>query len=189
MGRRLSAVLLAVLLAFATTSCGDDSQDAASDDGGATQSDTGGTGGTGDAEDTEDSEEPADTDDSAADKRAERRDERREQRQEQREERQEQREEKSDQDDDSAMPDDLPSADPSDPDDLPIDADVVMQTCEDVDPSDTWPSADDVYFDTSGGGGVVATGEVEVKGGDTIRFACDVAGSEQNPHVMAYNPI
>lgn len=187
MGRRLSAVLLAALLAFATLSCGGDSDDSSSD-GATSQSDSGGTGDTQDADGNDDANGNDDADD-RAERRQERREERRDKREERREDRHEQREDKPDGDDKSALPDDLPSEDSADTDDLPIGVDAVMQACEDVDPADTWPSEDDVYFDTSGGSNVVATAEVETKGGKTVKIACDIAGSEQNPQVMAYSPL
>ena len=65
---------------------------------------------------------------------------------------------------------------------------MVLDTCEDVDPKDTWPAPGSVSFDDEGRS-VVATADVKMKGGQTVTIVCAIAGSENNPQVKAYNPI
>lgn len=182
MRRRLPAVFLAALLTFAVSGCGDDSDDSGepANDESTSQSD----GATADdsTDDTTDETEPTESDDSSTDGSDDADD---------------QGDDKNDRDDDGesdggdengAIPDDLESGDPDDPDDLPIASKVVLDTCEDVDPKDTWPAPGEVTFDGEDRS-VVATADVKMKGGQTVTIVCAIAGSDNNPQVKAYNPI
>lgn len=162
MGRQLPAAMLVTLLALSSAACGGDSDD------GVPAEET-----TSQADDTTTDDQGAEQSNAGSDDQSD------------------------DQESDKpgkhagghehgALPNDLPSPKSADPDDLPIDADVVMRTCEDIEPKDTWPSIDDVYLDP-GAHNVVATADVDVKG-QTVKMVCDVAGSANNPQVMAYNP-
>lgn len=185
MRRRLPAVFLAALLTFAVSGCGDDSDDAGepADGESTSQSDGAATDDSTDdsTDDTAEESEPTDSDDAddSGDARGD---------------------DTSDKDDDGesdggddngAIPDDLDSDDGDDGDDpneLSISAKVVLDTCEDVDPKDTWPAPGSVSFDDEGRS-VVATADVKMKGGQTVTIVCAIAGSENNPQVKAYNPI
>lgn len=183
MRRRLPAVFLAALLTFAVSACGDDADDSdpSADDTTTSQTD-----------DTTEDADPAETDDPAddpetdTDDRDDNRD--RDGRKDDRNDRDGADEDDSEGDDNGAIPDDLESDDPDDPDELPIDAQVVYDTCDDVDPRDDWPAIGSVTFD-GGQRNVVATADVKVKGGQTLTIVCDILGPENNPQVMAYNQL
>lgn len=184
MRRRLPAVFLAALLTFAVSGCGDDSDDAgepadgestSQSDGATTDDSTDDTAEESGPTDSDDADDADDSDDARGDDTSDKDDDG----------------ESDGGDDNGAIPDDLDSDDGDDGDDpneLSISAKVVLDTCEDVDPKDTWPAPGSVSFDDEGRS-VVATADVKMKGGQTVTIVCAIAGSENNPQVKAYNPI
>ena len=192
MRRRLPAVLIAALLTFAVSACGDDSDDSdqASNDETTSQSDEPTSDDTGTPEGDDDGESPDDDNGNDDNGKKDDRDDKSDRDDRNDDDRDGDKDDKGEKDDDDngAIPDDLESGEPDDPDDLPIDAAAVYDTCESVDKADTWPAIDSVSFD-GGQSNVVATAEVKVKGGKTVKIVCDIAGPENNPQVMAYNPI
>ena len=184
MRRRLPAVFLAALLTFAVSGCGDESDDSDEPTNDDTTSQTEEQ--TDDAEPTEtdDTSEPPETDDATddGDDKGDSDDDKNKNKNNNG------NDDEDDGDDNGAVPDDLPSDNAADPDDLPIDAEVVIKTCEGVNPKDTWPSVDEVYFE-SDRQSVVATADVKVQGAKTAKTVCAVAGAQNNPQVMAYNAV
>ena len=178
MGRRLSAVICAAVLALAVAGCGDDSDDEPTTEN-TSQSDPTSE------DDADDTTEPADD---AEDTTEDDDDHKGKGHHKHKKNNKDDDDAEDDGDDNGAIPDDLESDEPDDPDDLPIDAQVVLDTCESVEPKDTWPGIDEVSFD-GGDENVVATADVEMKGGQTLTIVCDISGTDSNPQVNVYNPI